>query len=323
MTETSFSNPRHRTLSPADIYKLAEQAERRNRARGLITPPRITVTPARINSPSVLQPHNILGTGENFPPLAMTQSAKDSSLAQTKRPPVCAVACSYSEFHGTWTRTVDRGPAYDVTPENDQDAAAAAARSHAERVRSMQRQLAADPNIIISPAPSFSTQQLTAQGPPLTATTANHPSVLTPVVRTPLMTYQQAFDAIIGETGPLLLRLELLEPIPVTALLYDDSGSSLGVSEALVLNKETDLKTLVMVVQKLLDEQIKRFPGHDGQRFIITHIDVRNGDEIMKAGHPPLKGEAREKSRTGKSAAWVRWMVNGDMEKYWKVLRIE
>ena len=319
---------RQRTLSPADIGLLTERAGRRNASRELDA--------ADMSSSGIAEsqlPQNTYGIQDNSSPLALTHYPQQASLGQAGLAFAASPAPSHS-LRTSRSRPVDRGLGYELGlnsnmpsqfPRNHQEAASAA-RQHAKRVRNMQLNLAADPNIMV-PQASSSTQ-LTAAGPPLTGrdtiSTATLPSVLTPYSRTPLMTYAQALQAIINETGSLqmLLRLELLEPARVTVLLCDDTGRSLGVSEDLVLNKQTDLKTLITSTQELLNEMKASHPAlKDGDRFIITHIEVRNGSDEMKAGHPALKGEPRGGEK-GKSASFVRWICNGDMEMYWKVYRI-
>ena len=319
--------PRPRNLSPADIGLLAERAGRRNASREFNL--------QNLNTPDTLQSHlpqNAFGIQSTTSPLAMMHYFQQSY--RTDPLPCTPTPKSSRNLHVSRSRTVDRGLGYDpglssnmpsqITRQALQETAAAA-RVHADRVRSMQISLAADPNIMAQ-APDAATQ-LTAQGPPLTGhnttSTTTLPSVLQPYSRTPMMTYAQALQAILAETGSLhmLLRLELLEPAPVTVLLHDDMNRSLGVSEDLVLTKTTDLKTLVNLVQSLLDAEISTMPGNDRSRFLLTHIEVRNGSDEMRRGHPALKGECRGGDKV-KAAAFIRWIVNGDMEMYWKVYRI-
>lgn len=313
---------RVRSLSPEDIGRLVEQARRRNASRN--------VTPPRLSSPQV--PQIVIGSEDTSSSLVVSQYAQHGSLNHAEPPPTFALAPAHSgRLHVARSKQIDRVLGHEFgldsnmpsqIPRNPQEAAATAAR-HAQRVRSMQYTLAADPNIMVHQASGSSTQ-LTAAGPPLTQGSATLPSVLTPYSRTSLMNYKDALQAIIVETGPLhmLLRLQLLEPAPVTVLMYDDMNRSLGVSEDLVLTKETDLTALVCLTQELLDITLTHLPGHDGQRFVIQAMDVRNGSDEMKAGHPPLKGECRGGDKV-KSAAWVRWIVGGEMEQYWQALRIE
>jgi hypothetical protein len=330
MAAAITQNPqgRQRTLSPADIGLLTERAGRRNASRELNAAQR-----SSSGIPESHLPQNASDLKNASSPLALTQYPQQASHSQAD----VAFAPSPTPPHSlriSRTKLVDRGLGYELglnsnmpsqLPRNPQEAAYAA-RHHAQRVRNMQLNLAADPNIMVPQASSPT--QLTAAGPPLTGhdttSTATLPSVLTPYSRTPLMTYAQALQAIITETGSLqmLLRLELLEPALVTVLVYDDIGRSLGVSEDLVLDKKTDLKTLINSTQELLNDMKASHPAlKDGDRFIITHIEVRNGSEEMKAGHPALKGEPRGGEK-GKSASFVRWICNGDMEMYWKVYRI-
>ena len=324
---TQIRAPRPRTLSPADIGLLAEQAGRRNASRELKL--------QKMNASDTLQLHltqNSLGTHNTSSPLAIShypqQNYQSEAITYTPNPK------STRDLHVSRQRAIGGGLGYEFglssnmpsqLPRKTPQEAAVAARIHAERVKAMQSNLAADPNIMAQ-APE-SAAQLPAQGPPLTGhhttSTTTLPSVLQPYSRPPTMTYAQATQAIFAETGPLkmLLRLELLEPAPVTVLLYDDANRPLGVSEDLVLTKTTDLKALVTTLQDLLDAEISSTPGKDGGRFLLTHIEVRNGSEEMRNGHPALKGECRGGDKVN-SAVAIRWITNGDMEMYWKVYRI-
>ena len=188
----------------------------------------------------------------------------------------------------------------------------------------MQRTLASDPNVMVPRAPGTSSQ-LVAMGPPLTGhdtmTSTTLPSVLNPISRQPMMTYKQGLQAIFDETGPLLLRLTLLEPRPVSVVLYDTLGRPLNVSEGLVLNKESDIKAVVTVIQQLLDDTCDKDPTHDGSRLIVTVIEIRVGITDGTQGYPPLKGVCVQGQR-GQWAKWVKWATHGDMEKYWQAYRI-
>lgn len=208
-------------------------------------------------------------------------------------------------------------------PRNPQEAAAAS-RQHAARVRAMQRTLASDPNVMMRRAPGASSQ-LVAMGPPLTGhdttTSTTLPSVLNPISRQPMMTYKQGLQAIFDETGPLLLRLTQLEPRPVSVVLYDTLGRPLNVSEGLILNKESDVKAVVTVIQQLLDEACDNDPTHDGSRLIVKVIEIRVGIADGAQGYPPLKGICVQGEK-GQRAKWIKWATHGDMEKYWEAYRI-
>jgi hypothetical protein len=324
MATSASSTPkpaRVRSLSPEDIGKFIDQARRRNANR---------VTPPRLSSPQV--PQIVISPEDSSSSSAGAQYAQYGTVNQAQPPPTFAIATAHSGQHAVArSRQIDRVLGHDLGLDSNmpsqvsrtpQEAAVAAAR-HAQRVRSMQYTLATDPNLMIHQA-SGTSAQLTAAGPPLTQGLAQLPSVLTPYSRTPMMNYKDAFQAIIAETGPLdmLLRLTLLEPAHVTVLMYDDMNRSLGVSEDLVLTKQTDLKALVTLAQTLLDMTVLKLPGNNEHRFIVQAMDVRNGSDEMKAGHPPLKGECRGGDKV-KTAKKTRWIVGGEMEQYWQVLRIE
>ena len=320
---------RQRNLSPQDISILAQRAGRRNASQGSFE--------SNVNSSEAHESHlpqNVFGIQRTPSPLVVTQYHTQRSPASAEIPSAFALAHPHSrEVRTARARDLNRGLGYGLgldsnmpsqLPRNLQEAAAAA-RHHASRVRAMQRDLASDPNVMVPQTPR-SSSQLTAAGPPLTGhdtTSANTlPSVLNPFYRQPMMNYKQGLQAIINETGTLLFRLTQLEPMPVSVVFYDDGNRSIGISEGLVLTKETDLKALVTFTQELLDEQCEDSAGHDGGRLIIKIIEIRNGTKETKQGYPALKGECIRGQR-GESASWVRWITGGDMEMYWKAYRIE
>ena len=322
--------PRQRTISPHDIGLLAQRAGRRNGSQGAL--------PSNVNTSETIQTpgqyhlqQNDFGTPKALPAIPY---ASQRSLVQGNPTLTIARQQPLSVLRVPRLRKFDKGLGYDLglgsnmpsqLPRNPHEAAAAA-RSHSERVKAMQRNLAADPNVLLPSPPGFPAQ-LIAVGPPLTGhnttTTNTLPSVLKPFHRQPMMNYKEGLQAIIDETGPLLFRLTHLEPMPVSVVFNNAQNHSIGISEGLILTRDTDLKSLVTIIQELLDEQCELSAGHDGTRLIANIIEIRIGTKETNKGWPALKGEGMKSQGGKKFASWVRWITSGDMEKYWRAYRIE
>ncbi|ESZ94739.1 hypothetical protein SBOR_4851 [Sclerotinia borealis F-4128] len=112
---------------------------------------------------------------------------------------------------------------------------------------------------------------------------------------------------------------------PVAVVAYDEKGGQTSCHQ-INLTIDLDLKSLINVLQDLIDQR-EREPSYKGKgRFLIRSVDIRSGHGEMDRSFPAIEGAVIEAPQTSLSrplAQWVTWDCSeGPMENYWNYYRI-
>ncbi|KAB8291232.1 hypothetical protein EYC80_009919 [Monilinia laxa] len=110
----------------------------------------------------------------------------------------------------------------------------------------------------------------------------------------------------------------------VSVLAYDEKDGQTSCHQ-IKLTIDLGLKSLINILQDLIDQR-EREPSHKGKgRFLIKSIEVRSGQTTDRS-FPVIEGaviEAAQVSLVRPSVQWVAWeCTSGSMDNYWKYYRI-
>jgi hypothetical protein len=160
------------------------------------------------------------------------------------------------------------------------------------------------------------------------------PSVLDPkMMHVPEMSYQQAIDVIDKTISSIDLAVnEKLPNRPVSVVLYDPVGSSLTVDEGMLLVPHLTLISIVIDLQKRLDDCNLR---ENREKMLVKVVEIRIGTKDVTKGYPGINGQVMFNSKwclhkskdelekeKGKVGEWILWKTGGsEMERYWAVYR--
>ncbi|QSZ29887.1 hypothetical protein DSL72_004405 [Monilinia vaccinii-corymbosi] len=110
----------------------------------------------------------------------------------------------------------------------------------------------------------------------------------------------------------------------VSVVAYDEKGGQTSCHQ-IQLAVDLSLKSLINVLQDLIDQR-EREPSYKGKgRFLIRSIEVRSGHATDRS-FPAIEGaviEAAQVSHDRPSVQWVAWDCTGGLlDNYWKYYRI-
>lgn len=110
----------------------------------------------------------------------------------------------------------------------------------------------------------------------------------------------------------------------IAVVAYDEKGGQTSCHQVR-LTIDLSLKSLITILQELIDQR-EHEPSHKGKgRFLIKSIEVRSGQASDKL-FPAIEGtiiEATQTSLVRPAAQWITWdCAGGPMDSYWKYYRI-
>jgi hypothetical protein len=136
----------------------------------------------------------------------------------------------------------------------------------------------------------------------------------------PVMSYSEAIEEIVKQTGPFLRQVKSLCPRPVSLVLYDPHGNALGVSEGLWLNRNVSLSYLITWLQIYLDKFMAKM--RKGDELIIKSVGIRFRANKMAKSYPGLEGVVSYSDTGGTVSVSVEWPCrDSELEVYWEAYR--
>ncbi|KAI9645040.1 hypothetical protein NHQ30_007079 [Ciborinia camelliae] len=152
------------------------------------------------------------------------------------------------------------------------------------------------------------------------------PSVLNPTGSGFIaLTYEQACGELKKLCEDAAQHGAILSEREVAVVAYDEKGGQTSCHQ-IQLSINLSLKSLIKMLQELIDQR-EHEPSHKGKgRFLIKSIEVRSGQGNMDRSFPAIEGAIIEATQTSLNRPLVQWITwectGGPMDTYWKYYRI-
>jgi hypothetical protein len=145
------------------------------------------------------------------------------------------------------------------------------------------------------------------------------PNVPSPVSLTKI-TYEEALEEILKQTGPYPMRFTTLPSIQTSIVLYDPRGEVVKAGEGLLLKEDVSLCYLITWLQIFTDNYRAKY--NPGVELVIRSVEFRFRDKLAYMSYPNLEGGLSYYNDNGMATACVNWPCgNSLMEQYWEAFR--
>lgn len=145
------------------------------------------------------------------------------------------------------------------------------------------------------------------------------PSVLNPAPITKL-TYEEATNDIVEKISQNFTRLQSMEPMSTSIVLYDQNGAALKSCDGPVLETHVSLCYLITWLQIFADNFLARH--HPGVELVVKSVDIRFLTREKLTSYPGLEGEVCYSDTDPTAVVGVNWACNGSLvEQYWEAYR--